>query len=126
MKIGKSKIIKLSHRLIRCNLKNIVIFDQINLYINKGIVMNINSHLLGDILKSMGILTQTQLNEALLLQGGIVADNEPEPQVDRVELVTESRDKGKEVPRLAQVLLDNGYITKDLLAHLFLPWRVGK
>ncbi len=79
-------------------------------------IMNINSHLLGDILKSMGILTQTQLNEALLLQDGIVSDNEPEPQVDPVELVTKSRDKDNEVPRLGQVLLDKGYITKDLLA----------
>ncbi len=77
--------------------------------------MNINSHLLGDILKSMGILTQTQLDEALQLQDGIVSENESEPQVDRVELVTKSRDKDK-VPRLGQVLLDKGYITNDLLA----------
>ncbi len=78
--------------------------------------MNINSHLLGDILKNMGIISEAQLIEALKAQGDQISDSEPEPGIDPVELVAKSRDKDKEVPRLGQVLLDKGFITKDLLA----------
>lgn len=77
--------------------------------------MNINSHLLGDILKSMGIISQEQLEEALKVQGGIAGGGLTEPEIDP-GLITRSRDKEHDVPMLGQVLLDKGYITKDLLS----------
>lgn len=77
--------------------------------------MNINSHLLGDHLKSMGIISGQQLEEALQLQKGLITDM-PEPDINRPELITKSRKKNKDVPLLGQVLLEKGFITKDILA----------
>ncbi len=77
--------------------------------------MNINSHLLGDLLKSMGIITAEQLDEVLQLQKGLVSNAESEPGFNPAELVTKSREKDKDIPKLGQVLLEKGYITKDLL-----------
>ncbi len=77
--------------------------------------MNINSHLLGDLLKSMGIITGKQLEEALQFQKGFVSDSMSETDINRVELVTKSREEAKDIPLLGQVLLEKGIITKDLL-----------
>lgn len=78
--------------------------------------MNINSHLLGDILKNMGIISEAQLVEALKVQDGHISGCGPGPEIDPVALVSKNREKEKEVPRLGQVLLDKGFITKDMLA----------
>ena len=78
--------------------------------------MNINSHLLGDILKNMGIISEAQLTEALEEQKSRLAAIESKPGLDPVTLVSKGRDKEKDVPLLGQVLLDKGFITKDILA----------
>lgn len=80
--------------------------------------MNINSHLLGDLLRSMNIISEKQLQDALAVQTGFESDQMPgEGTVtNRAELVTKNREHDKDVPRLGQVLLDKGYITKDLLS----------
>lgn len=78
--------------------------------------MNINSHLLGDILKSMGVISQEQLAEALTAQADLLDEKENGLRVNRARFISDSREKEKEVPLLGQVLLDKGFITKDLLA----------
>ncbi len=79
--------------------------------------MNINSHLLGDLLKSMGIISEAQLEEALLLQNGLVFDlNQSEPDINPAKLISQSREQEKDVPMLGQILLEKGFISKDLLA----------
>jgi len=77
--------------------------------------MNINSHLLGDLLKSMGIISETQLEEALQLQNGFISEFEMEADIDPARLVTETREKGRNVPMLGEIMLEKGFITKDLL-----------
>ena len=62
--------------------------------------MNINSHLLGDLLKSMGIISGKQLEEVLQVQNGFVSDPMSAPDINRAELITKSRDKDKDVPIL--------------------------
>lgn len=81
-------------------------------------MMNINSHLLGDLIKSLGIITETQLEEALHVQNVCVAEQESEVVVDRAQLVSENREKAQDVPRLGEVLLEKGFITKDLLSPI--------
>lgn len=78
--------------------------------------MNINSHLLGDHLKSMGIISGQQLEEALSIQKNFEADPMPELDINRVELITKSREKDKDVPLLGQVLLEQGFISNDMLS----------
>ncbi len=78
--------------------------------------MNINSHLLGDLLKSMGIISEMQLIEALQHQDVCVSKTVSEPKIDPVEFIIETREKEHDVPRLGQVLLDKGFITKDMLS----------
>lgn len=78
--------------------------------------MNINSHLLGDHLKSMGIISDKQLEEALAYQKNFISDLLPEPDMNRVEMVTKSREKDRDVPLLGQVLLEKGCISQDILA----------
>ncbi len=79
--------------------------------------MNINSHLLGDLLKSMGIISEVQLMEALQLQNGLVSDlQQSEPDINRAKLITQTREKDNDIPMLGQVLLEKGFITKDMLA----------
>ncbi|MFH2091550.1 MAG: GAF domain-containing protein [Pseudomonadota bacterium] len=80
--------------------------------------MNINSHLLGDLLRSMGIITEEQLDEALQIQTGLVSGHVSEPGINPVEFVTKVRESDKDIPLLGQVLLDKGYITKDLLSPI--------
>ena len=77
--------------------------------------MNINSHLLGDLLKSMGIISGKQLEEVLQVQNGFVSDPMSAPDINRAELITKSRDKDKDVPMIGQILLEKGFVTKDLL-----------
>ncbi|MFA5905664.1 MAG: GAF domain-containing protein [Desulfobacula sp.] len=77
--------------------------------------MNINSHLLGDFLKSMGIISEEQLAEALQQQNGLIDDLQPDSDIDRAELITKMREKDKDVPMLGQILLEKGFISKDLL-----------
>ncbi|WP_022664897.1 GAF domain-containing protein [Desulfospira joergensenii] len=78
--------------------------------------MNINSHLLGDHLKSLGIITGKQLEEALQFQKDLASESLPEPEIDRVELISKSREKNRDVPMLGQILLDKEFITEDMLA----------
>jgi len=77
--------------------------------------MNINSHLLGDMLKNLGIITGVQLERALYLQNSFVAKIKVDTGLDPAELITKSRENGKGIPMLGQILLDQGIITKDLL-----------
>lgn len=78
--------------------------------------MNINSHLLGDHLKSLGIITGKQLEEALQLQKDLEAESVSEPDVDRAELISKRREKNQGVPMLGQILLEKEFISKDMLA----------
>ena len=78
--------------------------------------MNINSHLLGDLLKSMGIISEQQLEEALRTQKSFESDLMSESDINRAELITKSREKDKDVPLLGQVLLEKEFITKDMLS----------
>ncbi len=82
--------------------------------------MNINSHLLGDHLKSLGIITEEQLEEALRIQKKIESDqlSDPDTGINRAELVTKTREKENGVPKLGQILLEKGFITKDLLSPI--------
>ncbi len=81
--------------------------------------MNINSHLLGDLLRSMNIITEDQLEEALQVQRQFEADREvSDHEMKPAELVTKTRNTEKNVPMLGQVLLDKGYITQDLLSPI--------
>jgi len=80
--------------------------------------MNINSHLLGDLLKSMGIISEEQLNEALQQQNSLVSDVLSESDINRAELITKMREKDKDVPMLGQILLEKGFISNDLLSPI--------
>lgn len=80
--------------------------------------MNINSHLLGDLLKSMGIISEEQLAEALQQQNGLVSDFQSESAISRTELITKMREKDKDVPMLGQILLEKGFISKELLSPI--------
>lgn len=77
--------------------------------------MNINSHLLGDILLNLGIISNEQLEEALKLQKGFINGVEHQPEFDRAEFIKKSRESDTDVPMLGQILLDQGFITKDML-----------
>lgn len=77
--------------------------------------MNINSYLLGDHLKDLGVITQEQLDEALIIQQGMLKRSATEHRVTSIELVTQAREKEREVPQLGQILLDKAYISKDIL-----------
>ncbi len=78
--------------------------------------MNINSHLLGDHLRSLGIISAQQLEEALNYQKELAGTTVSEPDVDRVELISKKREKNRNVPLLGQILLEKNIITEDLLA----------
>ena len=80
--------------------------------------MNINSHLLGDLLRHLGIISDKQLEEALKEQQACESEPLAQPDVNPAELVTRAREKEGEVPMLGQILLDKGYITKDLLSPI--------
>jgi transcriptional regulator with GAF, ATPase, and Fis domain len=80
--------------------------------------MNINSHLLGDLLKSMGIISEEQLAEALQQQHHIASDSRPESDMNRAELITKMREKDKGVPLLGQILLEKGFISTDILSPI--------
>jgi len=80
--------------------------------------MNINSHLLGDLLKSMGIISEEQLAEALQQQNHMASDSGPESDVNRAELITKIREKDKDVPLLGQILLEKGFISTDILSPI--------
>lgn len=77
--------------------------------------MNINSHLLGDHLRQMGIITDQQLEEVLQIQRQFVEDKASKPDISPVELVSKTREKGRDVPMIGQLLLEKGYITQDIL-----------
>ncbi len=78
--------------------------------------MNINSHLLGDHLKHLGIITDQQLAEALKIQADLLKGAAMESGVSPSELVTRTRGKDREVPLLGQILLEKNYITQDILS----------
>lgn len=81
-------------------------------------MMNINSHLLGDLLRSMNIISEEQLQEALAIQEKHQEKDPVDTTVDPVELIIKNREKDNDVPRLGQVLLEMGYITEDLLSPI--------
>lgn len=81
-------------------------------------MMNINSHLLGDLIKNLGVITDNQLEEALQIQNAHVAQSESEVSVDTAQLIAENRDKAQEVPKLGEVLLEKGFITQDILSPI--------
>jgi transcriptional regulator with GAF, ATPase, and Fis domain len=80
--------------------------------------MNINSHLLGDLLRSMNIISEEQLQEALSIQKDYQRKKKIDPGGDAVELIMKTRTKDNDVPMLGQVLLEKGYITEDLLSPI--------
>lgn len=81
-------------------------------------MMNINSHLLGDLLRSMNIISEEQLEEALIIQKTYQENRHVETDLDPVQLISKTRDKDNDVPMLGQVLLSKGYVTEDLLSPI--------
>ena len=78
--------------------------------------MNLNSHLLGDLLVSMGTISKGQLEEALAFQQGFIEESLPEADLDRTELISRGRRTTCPVPKLGKILIDKGYLTEDQLA----------
>ncbi|MBU3952921.1 MAG: response regulator [Proteobacteria bacterium] len=78
--------------------------------------MNINSHLLGDLLVSMGIISRSQLEEALRFQQLFFKDVLPETDLDRTELISRGRNTCQKIPMLGQILVKKGYVTEEELA----------
>ncbi|HCY85265.1 MAG TPA: hybrid sensor histidine kinase/response regulator [Desulfobacteraceae bacterium] len=78
--------------------------------------MNLNSHLLGDLLVSMGSITKDQLEEALAFQQGFIEDTLPETELDRTELISRGRRPSCPVPKLGKILVEKGYLTEGELA----------
>lgn len=72
--------------------------------------MNINTIFLGDVLIKKGILTRSQLEEALSFQQGFIIDLLKETDFNRVELISKSRDERKEIPKIGEILLDKGFL----------------
>ncbi|MCA1786320.1 MAG: GAF domain-containing protein, partial [Desulfobacteraceae bacterium] len=77
--------------------------------------MNIHSHLLGDLLVGMGVISQAQLEEALQAQEVFFEDT-IQVELDRTELVSGRRAKRTKSPKLGQILIQKGYVTQDQLA----------
>nr|WP_320190481.1 GAF domain-containing protein [uncultured Desulfobacter sp.] len=77
--------------------------------------MNINSHLLGDHLISLGIITEAQLGEVLALQARIDGQPEVGPESNPAEFITKTREKENASSMLGQLLLEKNYITRDIL-----------
>ncbi len=77
--------------------------------------MNLNSHLLGDLLVGMGTISKGQLEEALAFQQGFVEDALLEADLDRTELISRGRRASSPVPKLGTILVDKGYLTEDQL-----------
>jgi signal transduction histidine kinase/ActR/RegA family two-component response regulator len=77
--------------------------------------VNIHSHLLGDLLVGMGIISQAQLEEALQAQEVFFEDT-IQVELDRTELVSGRRAKQTKAPKLGQILIQKGYVTEDQLA----------
>lgn len=77
--------------------------------------MNINSHLLGDHLIDLGIITKAQLEEVLALQARIDGQSAVRPESNPAELITKTREKENASPMLGQLLLEKNYITRDIL-----------
>lgn len=80
--------------------------------------MNINSHLLGDLIKSLGIISDEQLEEALNTQNIVASGTESGLDFDPASVVQKNREENHKVPRLGEVLLEKGYITQDLLSPI--------
>ena len=78
---------------------------------------NISSHLLGDILTNMGIISSTQLDEALQFQKSFITDFIVESDFDRSELISKNKIKQNEnIPMLGQILMKKGFIEEGQLA----------
>ncbi len=67
--------------------------------------MNLNSHLLGDLLVSMGTISKGQLEEALAFQQGFIEESLPEADLDRTELISRGRRASCPVPKLGTILV---------------------
>jgi hypothetical protein len=83
---------------------------------NGGISMNLKAQLLGDILVSMGIVSQQQLDEALQLQQAFTEDILPETDPGRTELISKSSATCQRVPMLGQILANKGFVTEEQIA----------
>ncbi len=77
--------------------------------------MNLNSHLLGDLLVSMGTITRDQLDEALKYQKEFIDDTLPESDLDRTALISRERKLSCPVPRLGKILVSKGFISESQL-----------
>lgn len=77
--------------------------------------MNLNSHLLGDLLVSMNIISSEQMDEALQFQQVFVDTVLPETDIDRTELISKGRKTSHQVPMLGQILVKKGFVTEEQL-----------
>ncbi|MEH0021400.1 MAG: ATP-binding protein [Desulfobacter sp.] len=78
--------------------------------------MNLNTHLLGDLLVSLGAISKAQLEEALAYQKDLIKDTLSEAELDRTELISRGRQTISRVPKLGSILLDKGFLTEEQLA----------
>ncbi len=77
--------------------------------------MELNSHLLGDLLVSMGFISRQQLEEALQFQQVFIEETLPELDLERSELVSRGRKGGQQIPMLGQILVDKRFVTQEQL-----------
>ncbi|MBU1696768.1 MAG: GAF domain-containing protein [Proteobacteria bacterium] len=78
---------------------------------------NINFHLLGDILTTIGFVSRAQLDEALQFQQSFITDIIVESDFDRAELISKNRiKKNEDIPMLGQILMQKGFIEEGQLA----------
>ena len=86
--------------------------------------IKINSHLIGDLLVSSGIISRPQLEEALAFQQLSFEEAPGEKDLDRAELVSKDRRTLHKVPRLGQILVEKGFVSeKDLALALETPTK---
>ncbi|MCP3871771.1 MAG: response regulator [Desulfobacteraceae bacterium] len=80
--------------------------------------MNINSHLLGDILIKRGHVSKAEIAEALQVQQSFIEDLLVESDFDRSELISINRaKKNDEIPMLGQILIQKGFIEEEDLVQ---------
>jgi len=83
--------------------------------VKKGKGMNLNSHLLGDLLVSMGTISRKQLDEALKYQKAFIDESLPEADLDRTALISRERKLSCPVPRLGKILVEKGFLSESQL-----------
>jgi signal transduction histidine kinase len=79
--------------------------------------MNINSHLLGEILMKNGFVSREQVDEAIQFQQSFVSDILTASDFDRAELISKNRlKKQDDVPMLGEILKQKGFIKEEQLS----------